>query len=134
VSPYDDPHVSAGEIADYLFTYKTLLMATLNQPNTSTPIIRPQTIGTVHCINIAKLGQPQQLRYFGASAVCGASGQAHPTQAQAEADIIAWADGKSVPYVQHAVVPKAGMFSTSACSPSHSPSALPTRSPANHTY
>jgi hypothetical protein len=77
-------------------------MTILTQPDTSTDIIRPQTIGTVHCINTARANEPQQLRYFGTSAVCGASGQARTTQAQAAQDVADWADGKQVPYVKHA--------------------------------
>lgn len=80
-----------------------------NTPDTSAPVVRPQTIGTVHCINVARLGQPQDLRYYGTSAICGASGNAHTTQAQAEQDIHNWADGKPVGYVQHAVVPLSQM-------------------------
>jgi hypothetical protein len=77
----------------------------LTSPNTSTTVTRPQTLGTVHCINVARLGQPQALRFYGASAVAGASGHAHTTQRQAEQDILDWADGKPVGYVKHAVVP-----------------------------
>jgi hypothetical protein len=91
-------------------------MTILTQPDTSTDIIRPQTIGTVHCINTARANEPQQLRYFGTSAVCGASGQARTTQAQAAQDVADWADGKDVAYEQHAVVPKAGMFTATTCS------------------
>jgi hypothetical protein len=76
----------------------------LTQPDTSADIIRPRKLGTVNCINVARVGEPI-LRYFGASALCGATGQAHPTQEQAEADVLAWADGKPVAYEQHAVVP-----------------------------
>jgi hypothetical protein len=78
---------------------------TLTQPDTSTAIVRPQTIGTVHCISVNRPGQPQDLRYYGTSAVCGASGNAHPTQSQAEQDVRDWADGKAVSYVPQAVTP-----------------------------
>lgn len=81
----------------------------ITQPNTSTPVSRAQNIGTVHCINVARLGQPQALRWYGVSAVCGASGNAHPTQRQAEQDLRDWADGKPVGYVQQAVVPLSEM-------------------------
>lgn len=77
----------------------------LTQPDTSADIIRPRKLGTVNCINVARLGEPISLRYFGASALYHATGQAHPTQAQAEADVLNWADGKPVAYEQHAVVP-----------------------------
>jgi len=77
----------------------------LTKPDTSADIIRPRKLGTVNCINIARLGEPVTLRYFGASALYAATGQAHPTQGQAEADVIAWADGKHVGYEQQAVVP-----------------------------
>jgi hypothetical protein len=79
--------------------------AFIARPDTSTPVTRIQHIGAVHCINVARLGQPQALRYYGTSAVCGASGNAHPTQRQAEQDVQDWAAGKPVGYVQHAVVP-----------------------------
>lgn len=81
----------------------------ITTPNTSTPVSRPQTIGIVHCINVARLGQPVALRWYGVSAVCGASGNAHPTQRQAEQDLLDWADGKPVSYVQQAVVPLSEM-------------------------
>jgi hypothetical protein len=77
----------------------------LTQPDTSADIIRPRKLGTVNCINVARLGEPVTLRYFGASALCGATGQAHTTQQQAEADVLNWADGKPVAYEQQAVVP-----------------------------
>jgi hypothetical protein len=79
----------------------------LSKPDTSTDIIRPRKLGTVNCINIARQGEPITLRYFGASAVCGATGQAHATPEQAESDVLAWADGKPVAYEQQAVVPLA---------------------------
>jgi hypothetical protein len=82
-----------------------MLSAFIARPDTSTPVTRIQHIGTVHCINVARLGQPQALRYYGTSAVCGASGNAHTTQRQAEQDVQDWAAGKPVGYVQHAVVP-----------------------------
>jgi hypothetical protein len=59
----------------------------------------------VHCITINRPNEPQALRWYGTSAICGASGNAHPTQRQAEQDLLDWADGKPVGYVQHAVVP-----------------------------
>jgi hypothetical protein len=77
----------------------------LTQPDTGCDITRPQVIGRINCINVARLGQPQALRYYGTSAVCGASGNAHTTQRQAEQDVQDWAAGKPVGYVQHAVVP-----------------------------
>jgi hypothetical protein len=111
--PFDDPHISPGEVADYLAQplIKPFPMHTpfINLPNTSAPVSRPQHIGTVHCINVARLGQPQALRWFGISAICGASGNAHTTQSQAEQDLLDWADGKPVGYVQHAVVPLSEM-------------------------
>jgi hypothetical protein len=82
-----------------------MLASFITRPDTSTPVTRIQSIGTVHCINVARLGQPQALRYYGTSAVCGASGNAHTTQRQAEQDVQDWAAGKPVGYVQHAVVP-----------------------------
>jgi hypothetical protein len=82
-----------------------VLSAFIARPDTSTPVTRIQHIGTVHCINVARLGQPQALRYYGTSAVCGASGNAHTTQRQAEQDVQDWAAGKPVGYVKHAVVP-----------------------------
>jgi hypothetical protein len=82
-----------------------MLAPFITRPDTSTPVTRIQHIGTVHCINVARLGQPKALRYYGTSAVCGASGNAHTTQRQAEQDVQDWAAGKSVGYVQHAVVP-----------------------------
>jgi hypothetical protein len=81
----------------------------LTLPDTSADIIRPRKLGTVNCINTARLGEPITLRYFGASALCNATGQAHPTQAQAEADVLAWADGKHVAYEQQAVVQLASL-------------------------
>jgi hypothetical protein len=109
MTPYDDSHVTPGEIADYLHSLSPTNMSftsppNLTQPDTSADIIRPRKLGTVNCINVARVGEPI-LRYFGASALCGATGQAHPTQEQAEADVLAWADGKPVAYEQHAVVP-----------------------------
>lgn len=77
----------------------------LTQPDTSADIIRPRKLGTVNCINVARIGEPITLRYFGASAVGAATGQAHPTQEAAEADVLAWADGKPVAYEQQSVVP-----------------------------
>ena len=63
-----------------------------------------RSIGLVQCISIA----PGQIRYFGMIASRHLSGQAHLTQAQAEADIIAWHEGRDPePYHQHAVVPLA---------------------------
>jgi hypothetical protein len=127
MSPFDDPAVSAGEIADYLHSQQSTtvsftsppdlaklglpqtLAQPLTKPDTSADIIQPRKLGTVNCINVARLGEPITLRYFGASALCSATGQAHPTQAQAEADVLAWADGKQVPYEQHAVVPMSCM-------------------------
>jgi hypothetical protein len=82
-----------------------MLASLIARPDTSTPVTRIQYIGTVHCINVARLGQPQALRYYGTSAVCGASGNAHTTQRQAEQDVQDWAAGKPVGYMQHAVVP-----------------------------
>jgi hypothetical protein len=82
-----------------------MLSPFITRPDTSTPVTRIQSIGTVHCINVARLGQPQALCWYGTSAVCGASGNAHPTQRQAEQDVQDWAAGKPVGYVQHAVVP-----------------------------
>jgi hypothetical protein len=82
-----------------------MLAPFINRPDTSTPVTRIQPIGTVHCINVARLGQPQALRWYGTSAVCGASGNAHTTQRQAEQDVQDWAAGKPVGYVQQAVVP-----------------------------
>ena len=84
-------------------------MTILTKPDTSTAVTRPQVIGTVHCISVNRPGQPQALRYYGTSAICGASGNAHTTQAQAEQDLLDWADGKPVGYVQHAVVPLSEM-------------------------
>lgn len=81
----------------------------ITTPNTSIPLTRPQTIGTVHCINVARLGQPQALRWYGVSSVVAASGNAHTTQRQAEQDLRDWADGKPVGYVQQAVVPLSEM-------------------------
>lgn len=60
-------------------------------------------IGQIQCINVARIGQPEQLRYFGKGKGC--SGQAHDTQAKACADVQAWHAGKPVVYEQHAVVP-----------------------------
>jgi hypothetical protein len=91
--------------------------ATLTKPDTSSDVLRSSVkIGTVHCIDVAPTGAPI-IRYYGRNLSGSASGQAHPTQAQAVADVEAWADGKEVPYEQHAVVPKAGMFTASACNP-----------------
>jgi hypothetical protein len=113
MSPYDDPHVSAGEIADYLdqslIKSFPMLAPFITTPDTSTPVTRPQLIGTVHCINVAGLGQPKALRWYGTSAIVGASGNSHTTQAQAEQDLLDWADGKHVGYVRHAVVPLSEM-------------------------
>jgi hypothetical protein len=86
-----------------------MLSPFITRPDTSTPVTRIQPIGTVHCINVARLGQPQALRYYGTSSVCGASGNAHTTQRQAEQDVQDWAAGKPVGYVQHAVVPMSEM-------------------------
>ncbi|MGI4736098.1 MAG: hypothetical protein ACRYG7_13055 [Janthinobacterium lividum] len=124
MTPYDDPHVSAGEIADYLHSIQSTttmsftsppdlqmlglpqtLAQPLTKPNTSADIIVPRKIGTVNCINVARLGEPIRVRFFGSSAVGSATGQVHTTQAAAEADVLAWADGKVVHYEQHAVVP-----------------------------
>ncbi|RZL10242.1 MAG: hypothetical protein EOO62_13290 [Hymenobacter sp.] len=82
-----------------------MLSSLLTLPDTTAAVTRPQKLGTVHCINIARLGQPTALRFYGASAVAGASGNAHTTQSQAEQDILDWADGKPVGYVPQAVVP-----------------------------
>jgi hypothetical protein len=77
----------------------------ITTPDTSTPVSRSQIIGTIHCISVNRPNEPQALRWYGTSAVCGASGNAHMTQAQAEQDVQDWANGKPVGYVQHAVVP-----------------------------
>jgi hypothetical protein len=92
-------------------------MQPLTQPDTSTDITRAGTvIGQVKCININPPSMPPAIRWYGQNANGSASGQAHETQAQAAQDVADWADGKDVPYEQHAVVPKAGMFTASACS------------------
>jgi hypothetical protein len=67
-----------------------------------TPVLA--AIGAVRTVNIAGPGQPETLRYFGV-AHSGVTGQAHPTRAQAEADVLAWHQGKPVAYVRHAEMP-----------------------------
>ncbi|MGI4822690.1 MAG: hypothetical protein ACRYFV_15885 [Janthinobacterium lividum] len=84
-------------------------MTILIQPDTSTDITRAGlAIGQVKCINVNPPSQPAAIRWFGMNANGSASGQARTTQAQAAQDVADWADGKEVPYEQHAVVPKAG--------------------------
>lgn len=70
--------------------------------NTTEPVTAE--IGTVTTINVARPGEPVQLRYYGA-ARSGATGQAHATRAQAEADVKAWHEGRSPDYVKHAEMP-----------------------------
>jgi hypothetical protein len=78
----------------------------LTQPNTSTAVSRAGVkIGTVTCINTARPSEPVALRYYGQNASGTASGQAHPTQAQAVANVEAWADGREVTYPKQAEVP-----------------------------
>ncbi|HEX8657235.1 MAG TPA: hypothetical protein VF690_06865 [Hymenobacter sp.] len=60
-----------------------------------------EPIGTVHCINTARANERKQLRYFGKNAASTATGQAHETQAQAVADVVAWANGLEVVYEKH---------------------------------
>jgi hypothetical protein len=97
---------------------KPLAMQPLTQPDTSTDITRAGiVIGQVKCININPPSMPPAIRWFGQRPNGMPSGQARTTQAQAAQDVADWADGKDVPYEQHAVVPKAGMFTASACSP-----------------
>jgi hypothetical protein len=90
----------------------------LTKPDTSTDITRAGiVIGQVKCININPPSQPPAIRWFGQRPGEHApSGHARTTQAQAAQDVADWADGKDVPYEQHAVVEKAGMFTASACS------------------
>jgi hypothetical protein len=93
-------------------------MQPLTQPDTSTDITRAGlVIGQVKCINVNPPSMPPAIRWFGQNAKGTASGQARLTQAEAAQDVEDWADGKDVAYEQHAVVPKAGMFTASACSP-----------------
>ena len=93
-------------------------MHPLTQPDTSTDITRAgQLIGHVVCLNINPPSQPPAIRWYGKQPGDGASGQARTTQAEAAQDVEDWADGRQVAYEQHAVVPKAGMFTASACSP-----------------
>jgi hypothetical protein len=71
--------------------------ATLTTPDTAADVTRAgQLIGQVKCINIARASQPQAVRWFGQNADRTASGKAHESQAQAVADVVAWADGKEV--------------------------------------
>jgi hypothetical protein len=82
MNPYDDPHVSAGEIADYLSQplIKPVLMQTLTKPDTNTDVIsQGQVIGQVKCININPSSQPPAIRWHGMNASGTASGQAHIT-------------------------------------------------------
>lgn len=105
MSPYDDPHVSAGEIADYLSQplIKPFLMHTLTKPDTSTDVIRQgQVIGQIKCIDINPASMPPAIRYHGQNASGTASGQAHETQAQAAQDVANWANDKQVTYHKHA--------------------------------
>jgi hypothetical protein len=93
-------------------------MTILTQPDTSTDITRAGlVIGQVKCININPPSQPLAIRWYGQRPNGMPSGHARETQAQAAQDVADWADGKEVPYEQHAVVEKAGMFTQSACSP-----------------
>jgi len=65
-----------------------------------------QSIGTMTRLNIAPPGEPEQVRWFGKSNRPQLlTGQAHPTQSQAVADLVAWAEGKDpAPYIKHAVL------------------------------
>jgi hypothetical protein len=93
-------------------------MRLLTQPDTSTDITRAgKLIGQVKCINVNPHSRPPAIRWFGQRpGENGSSGHARETQAEAAQDVADWADGKDVPYEQHAVA-KAGMFTQSACSP-----------------
>gem|GEM_PF-3915351 len=80
----------------------SLSYTVLRHPDTHTIIYRQgEPIGTVQCINTARPSEAPQLRYFGKNAAGTATGQAHPTQAQAVGDVVAWADGQEVRYEQH---------------------------------
>jgi hypothetical protein len=80
---------------------------TLTTPNTHTDVLRgTQRIGQVTCLNIARPSEPAAVRWFGANAAGTATGQAHASQAEAVADVVAWADGQAVTYQQQAVVGK----------------------------
>jgi hypothetical protein len=81
--------------------------ATLTIPDTSADVLRAGVrLGQVSCINTARAGQPATIRYYGQKADRTASGQAHATQAQAVADVVAWADGREVSYTKQAEVRK----------------------------
>jgi hypothetical protein len=90
----------------WVVTFKIVPTYTvLTQPDTSTAVARAGVkIGTVTCINTARPSEPVALRYYGQNANGSASGQAHETQAQAVADVEAWADGKEVSYPKQACV------------------------------
>jgi hypothetical protein len=107
-SPFDDPHVSAGEMVDYLDQLrkpliKPFLMLSLTKPDTGINIIlKGQSIGQVNCISIARSGEPIALRYYGQNATGTASGQARLTQAKAAQDVADLADSKQVAYPKQA--------------------------------
>jgi hypothetical protein len=72
--PFDDPHVSAGEVADYLDQLckpliKPFLILTLIKADTGTNIIiKGQLIGQAQCINIVRFNKPVAIRYYGQNA------------------------------------------------------------------
>jgi hypothetical protein len=75
-------------------------------PGTSAEVRRDGVkIGTIHCINIAPSSRLPAIRWYGANADGRITGQARRVQADAEADVLAWARGEEVPYLKHAVVP-----------------------------
>jgi hypothetical protein len=81
-------------------------MQVLTQPDTSTDITRAGlVIGQVKCINVNPPSLPPAIRWYGQRPNGMPSGHARETQAQAAQDVADWADGKQVPYEQHAVVP-----------------------------
>jgi hypothetical protein len=75
----------------------------LTTPDTATDVVHDgKTIGTVHCINVARSSEAPVIKWYGKSGNSSATGQAHASQAQAEADVIAWANGENVSYPKHA--------------------------------
>jgi hypothetical protein len=65
-------------------------------------------IGHVRTLNIARQGESEKLRFIGMQGATpggAATGQAHETKSAAIQDVIDWAAGKPVAYLQQAVVP-----------------------------
>jgi hypothetical protein len=95
------------DIAAQLEAFPAVDCPLLWLPDTSAEVLSAgQVIGHVHCINIARPSAPPAIRWFGRNATGTATGQAHLIQAQAEADVVAWAEGRAVSYPKHAAVRK----------------------------